>query len=160
ALRADLTVTFEVPKWGLVLPPAWDYVGELRVVPIGLSRRELAHMPSSAEWIDAELVRTYFRRRNRAFHKGRAGRGLVVAGSKEMPGAGLLSARSALRVGAGLVVWALPEEAYRKLDLKNPEVILKPLPSLQGKLQEAALAQLHPELGKFQSLAVGPGLGR
>jgi len=36
ACRADVTVTFEAPKTGLVTPAARDYVGKLVVVPLGL----------------------------------------------------------------------------------------------------------------------------
>jgi len=36
ACRADVTVTFEAPKLGLVAPRAAEYVGRLVVVPLGL----------------------------------------------------------------------------------------------------------------------------
>jgi NAD(P)H-hydrate epimerase len=38
-LRADLTVTFEAPKRGLLQPAARAYVGRLLVVPLGLPAR-------------------------------------------------------------------------------------------------------------------------
>lgn len=160
AFRADLTVTFEAPKWGQILPPAWDYVGRLAVRPIGLSRAELKRMPSAAEWVDAGYVRRHWRPRSRGAHKGDAGRVLVVAGSREMPGAGYLSGLSALRAGAGLVTWALPEEAYRRIDLRFPEVILSPAPSEGGKFSAASAGALRPTMKRFQALAVGPGLGQ
>ncbi len=160
AFRADLTVTFEAPKWGQILPPAWDYVGRLAVRPIGLSRAELKKMPSAAEWVDEEYFRRQWRPRSRGAHKGDAGRVLVVAGSREMPGAGYLSGIAALRAGAGLVTWALPEEAYRRIDLRFPEVILSPAPSEGGKFSAASAGALRPKLKRCQALAVGPGLGQ
>ncbi|MEX1024476.1 MAG: NAD(P)H-hydrate dehydratase [Planctomycetota bacterium] len=45
-------------------------------------------------------------RRADDLHKGRAGRVLFAAGSRDMPGAALLIARAAQRAGAGLVVLA------------------------------------------------------
>ncbi|HCU24330.1 MAG TPA: hypothetical protein DF383_04860 [Deltaproteobacteria bacterium] len=160
AFRADLTVTFETPKWGQILPPAWDYVGELRVESIGLNAGELRKLSSRAEWIDEAMVRKYFQRRPRGTHKGRAGRALVVAGSRGMPGAGYLSSLAALRVGAGLVTWMLPEDAYRKIDLQVPEVILAPAPSVAGTFGPKAASLLLKKSKRFQSIALGPGLGR
>lgn len=160
AFRADLTVTFEAPKWGQVLPPAWDLVGRLAVHSIGLSRAELKKMPSVAEWVDADYLRRHWRPRRRGAHKGDAGRALVVAGSREMPGAGYLCAVAALRAGAGLVTWALPEEAYRRIDLRFPEVILLPTPGWDGKFGTNSFPALRVPMRRFQSLAVGPGLGQ
>jgi len=158
--KADWTVTFEVPKWGQILPPAWDCVGDLRVHPIGLSRAALRSLPSAAEWIEDSWVKRHFKPRARGLNKGRAGKVLVVAGSKEMPGAGYLSAISALRAGAGLVTWALPEEAYRKIDLRYPEVILFPVPSEQGKFALSAWPPIQDKAKRFKALAIGPGLGK
>ncbi|MCC7345710.1 MAG: NAD(P)H-hydrate dehydratase [Deltaproteobacteria bacterium] len=160
AFRADLTVTFEAPKWGQILPPAWDFVGRLAVRPIGLSRAELKKMPSTAEWVDADYFRRHWRPRRRGAHKGDAGRVLVVAGSREMPGAGYLCAVAALRAGAGLVTWALPEEAYRRIDLRFPEVMLLPVPGRDGKFAAGSFPALRAPMRRFQCLAVGPGLGQ
>ncbi|MCE9625546.1 MAG: NAD(P)H-hydrate dehydratase [Deltaproteobacteria bacterium] len=159
AFQADKTVTFEVPKWGQILPPAWDSVGDLVVRSIGLSRQELAKFPAKAEWVESEGLKKYFRPRSRRIHKGKAGRVLVLAGSREMPGAGYLTSMAALRAGAGLVHWALPEEAFRKIDLRYPEVILSPLPSEAGGFSLKALPKLKGLIKRFQSLAVGPGMG-
>ena len=38
ACRADVTVTFEAPKQGLVAEPAREHVGRLVVVPLGLPK--------------------------------------------------------------------------------------------------------------------------
>ncbi|MCC6272156.1 MAG: NAD(P)H-hydrate dehydratase [Deltaproteobacteria bacterium] len=160
AFRADLTVTFEAPKWGQILPPAWDFVGRLAVCPIGLSRAELKKMPSVAEWVDADYVRGHRRPRSREAHKGDAGRVLVVAGSREMPGAGYLAAVAALRAGAGVVTWALPEEAFRRIDLRFPEVILLPAPARDGKFGAESFPALQGPMRRFQAMAVGPGLGQ
>jgi len=57
-------------------------------------------------------------------------------------------------------VWALPEEAFLKIDLHYPEVILKPLPSQGGQFNEASAEKILSELPSFQALALGPGLGQ
>jgi NAD(P)H-hydrate epimerase len=160
AFRAALTVTFETPKWGQLQPSAWDYVGELKIVPIGLAHSELARFPSSAEYLTEEEVKKVISPRSKALHKGGAGRVLVIAGSETMPGAGYLTSLAALRAGAGLVTWALPEEAFHRLDLRYPEIILDPVPSSKGKFHPKGLAALRKILPKFDAVALGPGWGQ
>ncbi len=151
AFRADLTVTFEAPKRGALLPPAWEDVGELEVAAIGLSSVELKAMKSEADWIDESLAASFLRPRPRGANKGKSGKVWVLAGSRQMPGAGYLCARSALRAGAGLVTWALPEEAYSRIDLGYAEVMLFPFHHF---------SELDSKLAKADAVAAGPGWGR
>ncbi len=81
-------------------------------------------------------------------HKGVAGRVLVVAGSEWMPGAAILSARAAMRGGAGLVAVLVRSEILRHvLPVSAPEVVLVD--------DDAARAGS----GRWHAGLVGPGLG-
>lgn len=160
AFRADLTVTFECPKWGQLMPSAWDYVGRLEIVPIGLAAGELKRLPSEGSYLTEAQVKKNFRRRPLGVNKGGAGKVLVLAGSANMPGAGYLTALAGLRAGAGLVTWALPEEAFHRLDLRYPEVILDPLPSLGGRFHADGLPDVARILPRFDAVALGPGWGQ
>lgn len=151
AFRADQTVTFETPKRGQVLPPAWDYVGNLKIAPIGLSRSELKALRSDAEWVDSSLVASFLKPRSLGANKGKGGKVWILAGSSKMPGAGYLCATSALRSGAGLATWALPEGAYSRIDLRYPEVMLFPVKSFSDSI---------PDLNRADAVAAGPGWGR
>ena len=94
-------------------------------------------------------------------HKGCFGRVLVVAGSSTMCGAGFLTALGALRAGAGLVAWALPQSLQPTFAAALPEVITLPL---SQKSDGTIAAQAQSELEKFCAtfhptvLAVGPGM--
>lgn len=164
---ADITVSLGAPKWGQVIQDAWDVVGELIVKPIGLKQKILKTFNSPAQWLSEATLRPWFQPRPKNWHKGRAGRVLVVAGSKEMPGAGCLSALGALRSGAGLVHWVLPSEVKQKFSFDLPEVILNFLPSYptkktglpNGVFSPAILQDLKKMLPNFKSLALGPGWG-
>jgi NAD(P)H-hydrate epimerase len=134
-------------------------VGELIVRPIGLHQGELKKMKAKAQWIDESQVKKFFSPRVKDMNKGRAGRVLVVAGSANMPGAGFLSALAALRSGAGLVTWALPDAIAKKMQMKYPEVLFRFLPSSQGGFSLAGVPELKKLSSGFHSLAVGPGLG-
>jgi len=103
----------------------------------------------------------------------------VVAGSRGMTGAASLAARSALRIGAGLVTLAVPERVQPVLASQLAEVMVQPLPesgasaltadlpeqysdaSPEGVLGgEAALARLLELSRQADAVLLGPGLGR
>ncbi|MBR4356119.1 MAG: NAD(P)H-hydrate dehydratase [Elusimicrobiaceae bacterium] len=95
-------------------------------------------------------------------HKGTFGRVLIIAGSRTMCGAGLLCAKSALRAGAGLVYWALPQTMQDAFAAALPEVITVPLAeTTNGEIA----AEAWPELKNFIAevnpsvVVAGPGMG-
>ena len=92
-------------------------------------------------------------------HKGIAGRLLLFAGSKTMPGAALLAARAAQRAGAGLVsVAVFDAELMRVLPASAPEAVYLDLCAdkalIRGHLPRAV------QLGPHHLRVAGPGLGR
>ena len=96
-------------------------------------------------------------------HKGVFGHVLIVAGSRGMGGAAILSARAALRSGAGLVTLAVPSGLQAGVAPQVPEALTLGLPenSLGCLRPEAAekLQAAQKERG-FSVLAMGPGLSQ
>jgi NAD(P)H-hydrate epimerase len=90
--------------------------------------------------------------RSREGHKGLFGRALVVGGHDEMIGAPVLSATSALRMGAGLVQIAVPRSILPACLSITPELIGLGLDSSDRELVEAA--------EKADAIVIGPGMGR
>src|SRR5437667_188320 len=89
-LTAQLTVTFAAPKYGHVLPPACERVGELVVADIGIPR---ALLEGARLWrLEAGDAARVFPPREPGAHKGSFGHVLVVAGSVGTTGAALLAA--------------------------------------------------------------------
>ncbi|MCX8103543.1 MAG: NAD(P)H-hydrate dehydratase [Candidatus Bipolaricaulota bacterium] len=160
AVCADLTVTFELPKLGLLLYPGRQYVGELAVRPIGYPRVLLDQYASMMTWVDADWVREHLPQREPYSHKGDYGKVLVVAGSRGYTGAAALTAEAALRAGAGLVYLAVPESLLPAMETKLTEVIKLGLPEVDGALASAALPRIFEMLEDKDILVVGPGLGR
>jgi len=102
-----------------------------------------------------------FPTRARDAHKKSVGDVLVVAGSRGMSGAAYLTAKAALRTGAGLVTLACPEGIHDILEVKTTCVMTKGLPQVpEGGLSKAALQPLLGLTGQRDALALGPGLGR
>jgi ADP-dependent NAD(P)H-hydrate dehydratase len=94
-------------------------------------------------------------------HKGTFGKVLVIAGSRGMSGAGVLSASGALRGGAGLVQAAAPDTVVETIAAGNPCYMTIPLPpDGQGRLARAALPRLLEAASGASAVVVGPGLGQ
>jgi len=95
-------------------------------------------------------------------HKGDYGHLLIIAGSKGLTGAPVLSAQAALRSGAGLISLAVPETVYSIVARKAvPEVMVHALPdSGRGSLSSGCLVKLKRLMDRADVLAVGPGLSK
>ncbi|WP_037372483.1 NAD(P)H-hydrate dehydratase, partial [Anaerovorax odorimutans] len=97
--------------------------------------------------ITKESVNTFIKKRKKEIHKGNLGHVLIMAGSKGMTGAAILSARGALRAGAGLVTVAIDEELFPIVQVGIPEAIC------------ISRENLKDNLAKYDAVAAGPGLG-
>ena len=93
-------------------------------------------------------------------HKGDYGRVLILAGSCGYTGAPCFVANGALRSGAGLVTLLVPNCVYLVVAGKLDEAMVKPLPSIHGKLASWSLHKISKELNRADVLVVGPGLGQ
>jgi len=85
---------------------------------------------------------------------------MVVGGSTGLIGAPLMTSRAAARMGAGMVVCALPgrESAARA---SGSEIVTRALPATDDDaLDEPAADAVLDGIDRFRALAIGPGLGR
>lgn len=159
-VQADLTVTFDAPKRGFQCPGAWQALGRVETIDIGLT--DDAPPPSSSDTCDylspTELARL-IKPRPRDSHKGRFGHLLVIGGSRGFSGAPALAALAALRTGAGLVSAVVPECAAAPISALAPEAMAHPLPAPDGCLDLQMVRQWKTDLAPFDTLVVGPGLG-
>lgn len=85
--------------------------------------------------------------RDRKAHKGSFGRVLIIAGSEGMMGAAVLSARGALRCGAGLVSVACNKEFFSVVHAGVPE----------ATCLDQSLCGV--DLQKYDAIGIGPGVG-
>lgn len=160
AIRAVETVTFGLPKLGLLTYPGRELAGELTVARISLPR-PLLEETALPEWITAERAAPLWPTRAADSHKGESGRVFVLAGSPGLTGAAALCCDSALRAGAGLVTLGIPESLNPILEIKLTEAMTLPLPETAGHTH--APASLQTVLQRLEGAgagAVGPGLGR
>ncbi len=89
------------------------------------------------------------------------GRGhiLVVAGSREMPGAAVLAATAALRSGAGKLVIATGVSAAQSVALAIPESRVIPLrETRKGGIAEDGVEELDAICKAVDAVLIGPGM--
>ena len=158
-LTAALTVTFAAPKYGHVLPPACERVGELVVADIGIPR---LLVEGARLWLlEAADAARVFPPRPPGAHKGTFGHVLVIAGSVGKTGAAVLAATAALRTGAGLVTVATPAPALPIVAAARAEAMTEPLPvDASGALDAAAVTRALALAKDRDAVVLGPGLGQ
>ncbi|WP_327317274.1 NAD(P)H-hydrate dehydratase [Streptomyces sp. NBC_01235] len=141
AIRADLTVTFGTHKPGLLVDPAREYAGSVRLVDIGLGD-ELPAEPEleALQHADVAALLPVPGGESDKYRRGVVG---IAAGSARYPGAAVLAVAGALRGGAGAVRYVGP--AGDAVVARFPETLV----SDQGPKQA----------GRVQAWVVGPGAG-
>lgn len=158
AIRADYTLTFGAPKPGLFLYPGKEHAGQVEVVNIGIPRQLIESDPSKLYLISPEKVASLMPNRPGSSHKYQFGNVLIIAGSKDMPGAAAMTAEACLRAGAGMVTLACPSSSFDRMQLSE-EVICLSLPeSAYGVVIPEAFDVLKEYFHKFDTIAVGPGM--
>ncbi len=159
-VRADCTLTFGLPKIGLLHPRAADRVGQLFVKTIGFPRALLSADKEEVHYFDDRDAALCLPRRPVDAHKRSAGKVLVIGGPAQYHGALLLAGSGARHGGAGFVRLAYPKQLDTVVRCQTREALCSPLPAgPTGALGAAALALLL-ELAKEQdAVVIGPGLG-
>ncbi|MFI6338691.1 NAD(P)H-hydrate dehydratase [Streptomyces sp. NPDC050535] len=139
AVRADLTVTFGTHKPGLLIDPAREYAGSVRLVDIGLELPAEPDLEALQHADVADLLPVPGAESDK-YRRGVVG---IAAGSARYPGAAVLAVAGALRGGAGAVRYVGP--AADAVLARFPETLVTD----KGPAQA----------GRVQAWVVGPGAG-
>lgn len=159
-VEAARTVTFGAWKRGLVLQPGAAAAGQIELVDIGLPSPLLAALDKAPALLEAADIAAHLPPRAVDFHKGLAGRAMLVAGSRALGGAALLAARGAARGGAGLTTLACPTGLALCARVTTPEVMLSALEEdTDGLVAESAAEAVARLVAQADAVGLGPGLG-
>jgi len=91
--------------------------------------------------------------------KEERGRVVIVAGSRFVPGAGLLSGTAALRAGAGKLQLAVPTSLAIASGIALPEAGMIALPEDgDGNIEASAASALHQPIARADAVLIGPGI--
>jgi NAD(P)H-hydrate epimerase len=158
-IAADLTITMAAVKQGMLKLPAFEYVGDLEVVDIGLPNDLAAFQSLQTDVADEDLVAGLLPERPLDSHKGTFGTALIAAGSVNYTGAAVLAGEAAYRVGAGLVTLAVPAPLQGALAGRFPEATWVLLPHELGVISRDASEVFAKNFERATALLIGPGFG-
>lgn len=152
AVRATETVTFFRRKPGHLLVPGRIHCGRVRVADIGIDPRVLEEIrPQTFENVPP-FWRESFPVPRIDGHKYSRGHAIAVSGDIATTGAVRMSARGALRAGAGLVTVASPRDALAINAAALTAVMVRPVDTA------VEFAELLTDK-RLNSCVIGPGAG-
>ncbi len=163
AVRADITVTFGLPKTGILFGDGVEYTGEIKVVDIGLPKQAIDSVLSNIESIAESEIRRFFKPRKSDSNKSTFGHLLILAGSVGLTGAAVLASKAAMRAGCGMVTLGCPESLNQIFEIKLIETMTLPLPETEiNTLHVDSLKTILSTIDsrKCNGVLIGPGLGK
>lgn len=176
-IKADLTVTMGFAKIGLFSYPGRMFAGDIIVENLGFPQNvvkmvadgedelgDLGHFALEkvfAQAVCAREIQELLPRRRDDHHKGLSGHVTVIAGSVGMAGASVLTAKGALRAGAGTVTLLCPGKIYQVCASMAPEVMVVPCgDSAVFTPDPESIKMAKDHIDRSDAVAIGPGWGR
>ena len=165
AVQADLTVTYGFRKLGHILYPGTGYTGRLVCRQMGIDERSfLGEMPLwfTHEGTDSIVLPA----RRPDGNKGTFGKALLIVGSEKTAGAAMMAAKSAFRIGTGMVKVVTASENREALMQYVPETMLLAYSddvftkdSGASEEETAFIGELRAAETWADCILVGPGIG-
>ncbi len=130
AIKADYTLTFGLPKFGMIDYPGVDYCGKIEIIDIGIPKKLIEGVKPIVLLTD-EYVSSLLIKRERDNHKGKFGHLLIIGGYggffkkgiQAMGGSVVLSGLAALRSGVGLLTIAAHIDSLPLIQANIPEAM-------------------------------------
>lgn len=159
--NSDLTITLSQLKHGLFYSKGYLSSGKVVKGSIGIPNSLFNQFIPTSYLIEAEDAVAAFKGKDKGINKYKAGKLLIIAGSKDFPGAAILNSLSAFKIGTGAVKAALPNSFGTGFIKKTPEIVPffyedKNL----GILTEESLSDIYPQINWADVVLIGSGLGR
>jgi NAD(P)H-hydrate epimerase len=161
SFKSDFTVTLGELKRGLFYENGYVSSGEVEKGCIGIPDSMFNRFYPEDFLIEPEDALSGLPPKEKNIHKYSAGKVFTIAGSGSLPGAAVLTATSALKIGAGASVLAFPESVRSFVHKKLGEVVVEGYKDQKSEiLKEENIRDLERKIGWADVIAVGPGLGR
>ncbi len=123
-IKANFTLTFQSPKLVFFLPETAIYTNDWDIIDIGLDKEYMDSVKTNATFLLKEDILPIYIPREKFTHKGTYGHSLIIGGSYGKIGAVMLSAKSCLKIGAGLVSVFIPKCGYNIMQTSFPECMV------------------------------------
>lgn len=164
ALRADFTYATGSVKSPVADEALHTVVGRWRYLDLGFfapSAPRGAGEPEPARVLGTDVLAPLRELRTAKSDKRTYGHVFLLGGSRDYPGAIMMSALAATRSGAGLVTAFVPETLAPTYAAQLPEVMWVGWPETpQGSLALEGVHLFFERIERATSLLIGPGLGR
>jgi NAD(P)H-hydrate epimerase len=151
-IKADQTVTFQFPKLCFFLPENHPFVGDWKVVPIGLHPDFINDVDTPWNFIGPEDIFRWLKKRDKFSHKGNYGHSLIISGSTGKAGAAVLAASACIRSGSGLTTVMIPSHGNSIVQTAVPEAMT--IPDSHTERWTSV-----PDLSPYSAIGAGPGTG-
>lgn len=151
-IKADYTLTFQVPKLSFFFAENQIFTGEWYYLDIELLPEAIDLQQSDYNTIENEDIALTLKQRGKFDHKGTYGHALLMAGSYGKMGAAVLASKACLRSGVGLLTTHLPSKGYEILQTTVPEAMVS-IDACSDSLS------VIPDLAKYSAIGMGPGIG-
>ncbi|QDH77571.1 NAD(P)H-hydrate dehydratase [Echinicola soli] len=155
AFKADVTVTFQYPKFSLMFPEHAAFVGILHVANIGIGNKFMRQFSQNRYYLQRKDVVSRHLNFSRFAHKGDFGRVLLVGGSYGSMGAIRMAAEASLRTGSGLATCLVPSCGVDILQASLPEIQV----FSSSSEKYLSLPYVKEGLERFDAVGIGPGMG-
>jgi NAD(P)H-hydrate epimerase len=149
-LKADLTLAIEALKYGHLLHAGPAACGRIIRIPIGIPQ---IYRDEINNFLYNQLI---LPTRPKDAHKGDFGRVFIFGGSPGYTGSIRLTARAALRSGAGLVHLCSRQELIGLYSSAIDEVMNFAIPEADGMPDEERVKEL---ISKADAISIGSGMG-
>lgn len=150
-VKAAYTLSFQQNKLAFLLAENEAFTGRVQVLDIGLHPRFSENTPYSL--LELPDIKAVYQPRSPFGHKGSFGHVLLVGGAAGKMGAMVLSAKAALRAGAGLVSVLVPRVGYFVVQTAVPEAMCI------TDAGETMLTEFSFDSFRYQAVGIGPGMG-
>lgn len=151
-VKADYTITFQMPKLAFLLSGNEDFVGSWHLVDIGLHKGFINSTETKFYYSQQQDFKTILKKRKPFAHKGHFGHALLLAGSYGKMGAAVLASKACLKSGVGLLITHVPRLGYGIIQTAVPE-------AMASIDRSDILISEHPSFDNFSAVGVGPGIG-
>ena len=151
-VHADYTLCFQFPKLSFLFAENAEYLGELTVLPIGLSENAIRNTISPYFLSEKASIASLLKKRKKFDHKGIYGHGLLISGSYGKTGAAVLGAGAALRSGIGLITCHVPSSGVLIIQCSLPEAMV------DSDVNEKHFSNVG-NTDAYSAVGIGPGIG-
>lgn len=165
--KTDYTFTLFSNKFGMLFNHINNYYGEIKVCDIGFYINIFVdYLSEQNQEFNFKLNYSDFRKilpkRSNISSKFDYGRVCVLAGNKEMTGAGIIASNSALKIGAGLVYLITDQSnnfEYLKPEIIKNEIDFQQIISYENNQKSLLIQEFIKKYSKTNVWLIGPGIG-